>query len=731
MWKNRDKTVWKDKERSMSRKGKIAAVCAGVPVLLILALIVVVHTYDYNRLKPRIESAVRDTTGRELTMAGDIELDFGFSPALVLERVALQNAEWGSKPQMAECERFELEVALFPLITGNVRIKRLILVRPVMLVEKSEQGVFNYEFTTGADKAKEETKAPQDTEGKPKEQALPGLEVNRVRIDGGELVYRDRAADSSFTVGLDRMRASAEAVSAPLDFDLEGAFKAIPFSLSGEIGSLQSLMQGEAMSFSVQAGLAGAQADISGNRTVSGNRSGFSAQVDLSADSLKNVNKLAGTDLPRDVPVALAAAVSSPDMQTIRVKRLQLGLGESTISGGAVLDLGGSVPEAQASLQSDELDLRPFVSRDGSSGDEAPSAKEKGAEKGGRVFPDDPIAADFLHGMKASLRTEIGRLLLPRLQAENLRLDLAVADGRLRVAPLRMDTAGGSLEGELGLRDQKRGLAVTSKMDITGMDIKELLAMAGPKDFLQGDLEAHLDLAARGKSVAGLMSAMDGEAAVIVGEGRLDSAYLNKVGGDVLGTLRQYIDPEKRTEEYTKLNCMTTAFDISKGVATSRVFLMDTKWMQIIAKGNVDLGTEKLDFSFDPSPKEGLDTGVLGKIGLSLSELSKPFKLSGTLGSPSVTLDMKGAALTAGKVIGGAAAGGSAGAAAALLSGSGGEDMACSEAIAVARGEVKPAKRKQPIEDKAETTDQASEEEEGSAVEKGLKKLEKGVRDLF
>jgi len=714
----------------MSRKWKIATICAGVPVLVIIALIIVVHTYDFNRLKPRIESAVQDATGRELTMAGDIELDFGFAPALVVQQVALQNADWGSEPQMAECERFELEVALLPLITGNVRIKRLILVRPAMLVEKNKQGIFNYEFDTGAEKAKEKKKAPEDGEGKPKERALPGLEVNKVRIDGAELVYKDHAAGSSFTASLDRMRASAESVSAPLDFDLRGAFKDIPFSLAGKIGSLQSLMQSEDMPFSIQAELAGAKADISGNRTVSGSKKGFSARVDVRADSLKGVNKLADTDLPPDVPVSLATAISSPDMQTIRVKSLDLGLGDSTISGDAKLDLGGSVPAVQASLKSEKLDLRPFMPQEGSSGAEETSPQDKDAEKGGRVFPDDPIAADFLRGMKASLRTEIGQLLLPQLQAQNLRVDLALANGRLRMDPLRLDTAGGSLDGKLGMRDLKQGMAVTSKMDVTGMRIKELLAIAGHKDFLHGDLEAHLDVAATGKSVAGLMSAMNGKTAVIIGEGKLDSAYLDRVGGDVLGTLRQYIDPEKKSEEYTKLNCMTAAFDINKGVAGSRVFLMDTKRMQIMANGKVDLGTEKLDFSFDPSPKEGLDTGVMGKISLSLSELSKPFKLSGTLGNPSVTLDVKGAALTAGKAIGGAAVGGPAGAAAALLSGSGGEDTTCSQATAVARGEVEPAKQKQPAREKTEASDQASEEDE-STVEKGLQELEKGVRDLF
>ena len=710
----------------MSKKWKITTICTGVPILLILVLIIVVHTYDYNRLKPRIESAVENATGRELTMTGDIDLDFGFSPALMVERVALQNAKWGSEPEMVSCERFELKVALLPLITGDISIKRLILVRPVMLVEKSKQGKFNYEFETGAKKKTKKT--PEQKEDKEVGQALPGLKVNRVRIDGAKLVYKDHATDSGFTVSLDRMRASAESMSAPLDFNMQGALKEIPFSMSGEIGSLQELMRGQEMPFSLQAELAGAEAVIQGNRTVSGQKNGFSVRVDMKAKSLKGINNLVGTDLPRNVPVGLTMAAGSPDMEQISVEGLKLDLGESTLHGEAKLDLGGSVSSIQASLQSDEFDLKPFLPQKSASNGEKKAPLRKGPEGNKRIFPDTPVAADFLHDVQASMRIEIGRLLLPQMQGENIRMDLGLANGEIRVDPLRLEIADGSLDGELRFRDLKQGVALTTQMDLRNMQLKKLMAIAGKKDVLRGDLETSLDLAARGQNVAGLMGAMNGEATVIIDEGKLGSAYLDELGGNVFGTLRQYIDPEMKSEKYTRINCFVTAFDMNKGVAESRVFLLDTSRMQILADGNLDLGTERMDFSFDPRPKEGLDSGTSGKISLSISKLSKPFKLSGTLADPSLALDLQSAALSLGKAIGGASEGGLAGAAAALLGGSGGEKTTCSKAIAVAKGEEISAE-KQPAKKKKESAGEGATEE--SAVEKELKDLERGVRDLF
>ena len=91
-------------------------------------------------------------------MAGDIRLDIGFRPALVVEDVSFQNADWGSRPEMVMVKRFEVRVALIPLIGGDIRIKRLILVEPDILIETNAAGESNLKFEKrpGAEEPKEE-----------------------------------------------------------------------------------------------------------------------------------------------------------------------------------------------------------------------------------------------------------------------------------------------------------------------------------------------------------------------------------------------------------------------------------------------------------------------------------------------------------------------------------------------------------------------------------------------
>jgi len=84
-------------------------------VILIAAAYVYLNTYDYNKLKPLVAIMVEDATGRKLSLGGDVNLEIGFAPALVVTDAALANAAWGSQPQMIEIEKLQAHVRLLPL----------------------------------------------------------------------------------------------------------------------------------------------------------------------------------------------------------------------------------------------------------------------------------------------------------------------------------------------------------------------------------------------------------------------------------------------------------------------------------------------------------------------------------------------------------------------------------------------------------------------------------------
>ncbi|MDB5374431.1 MAG: hypothetical protein JWP04_3073, partial [Belnapia sp.] len=124
-------------------------VLAGLALLVLLpaaALAVFLATFDAEAQKPRIQAAVEAATGRKLTLAGPIGLKFALAPTLTLQDVALANAPGGSRPQMASIRRVEVEVALLPLLSRQVEVRRLVLLGPDILLETDAAGRPNWAF---------------------------------------------------------------------------------------------------------------------------------------------------------------------------------------------------------------------------------------------------------------------------------------------------------------------------------------------------------------------------------------------------------------------------------------------------------------------------------------------------------------------------------------------------------------------------------------------------------
>ncbi|UCD81111.1 MAG: AsmA family protein, partial [Desulfobacterales bacterium] len=95
----------------MSRWKKILIAVALLFLLLIVAIYGFLAFYDFNKLKPMIAKTVKDATGRDLTIAGNIEFDLGLRPTLVVEDVSFQNAAWSAEPSLARVKRLEVQIA--------------------------------------------------------------------------------------------------------------------------------------------------------------------------------------------------------------------------------------------------------------------------------------------------------------------------------------------------------------------------------------------------------------------------------------------------------------------------------------------------------------------------------------------------------------------------------------------------------------------------------------------
>ena len=122
------------------------AALGSVVIVILVVGVVLLSVQDVSKYKDFITRKASEKTGRELVIAGDFDLSISFSPSIVADDVSFQNAEWGSEPEMLKLGHVEAEVALFPMLFGDIKINRLIMEDLDLLVETNAEGVGNWDF---------------------------------------------------------------------------------------------------------------------------------------------------------------------------------------------------------------------------------------------------------------------------------------------------------------------------------------------------------------------------------------------------------------------------------------------------------------------------------------------------------------------------------------------------------------------------------------------------------
>ncbi|MGL5499065.1 MAG: AsmA family protein, partial [Aeromonas sobria] len=122
---------------------KIIYIVLGVAVAAVVAIAALVSLIDPNQFKPQLAEQVRNSTGRELVMTGEIGWRFWPSLGLSLEQVALRNPDGFAEPDLVRFEQGEASVALLPLLSHRLEIGKVTLSGAHLFIQTKADGSSN------------------------------------------------------------------------------------------------------------------------------------------------------------------------------------------------------------------------------------------------------------------------------------------------------------------------------------------------------------------------------------------------------------------------------------------------------------------------------------------------------------------------------------------------------------------------------------------------------------
>jgi hypothetical protein len=498
----------------------------------------------------------------------------------------ITNPEWAKTSHLVDTELIDARVKLLPLFKGIVFFEDLTLVQAKIGLEREDKR------NTWTFRQK-----PEDEEDKP----LPFI-VKRINVDSGFVVFRDTTIKTNLEIDV----AGGIGGGGAIDMTARGTFKG---QKTRAVARFPGLLPNPETPVDMSAAVALGDVTAAFAGTVrAADVDGIDVDLDVSGASLADLKKLAPINLPNTPPYRLQGRFRNP-AEAFIFEPFSGRVGDSDLSGAASYSRGGKRPVLKADLVSTVLDLDdlgPLVGappKTGPGETAAPKQKQqvRKIEATGKVLPQQRFAVEDWPIMDADVRFR-GRKIVDaaRIPIEELSAHWIMEAGLLRVEPLRFRIADGTVNANLRLNSNEKPLAGKIHLDVTGVNLRELIPNEGKMQDPLGLLYGRIDIAGRGTSIADLFASSNGRLAFLVNGGQVSNLLMELVGLDVAEALRILAtkDPD------VKLRCAVTDLSVKNGVATPQVFVIDTTDTIVGVTGTVDFRTETLDLVTRAEPKD-------------------------------------------------------------------------------------------------------------------------------
>lgn len=178
-----------------------------------VGLVAYVLTFDPNANKDWIAARFLESTGRELTLGGEIDLSWYPWLGLTLNDVTISNGPDFSAMPLLEAEHAQFRIRLLPLLSGEYEIDTLRLHGARVNLEVLGDGRRNWELA--AEDAPSEAAAEEEDAA-----SLQRLIIGGVDIRDARLAYTDQQANTYYEMSNLNMTVGELVYGAPLDIAL-------------------------------------------------------------------------------------------------------------------------------------------------------------------------------------------------------------------------------------------------------------------------------------------------------------------------------------------------------------------------------------------------------------------------------------------------------------------------------------------------------------------------------
>jgi len=632
-------------------------------VLIVGAIIIGPSLIPSSVYRDQITAAVEKATGRQFQINGPVSLRIFPTVEASVSAASLGNSPGGTAKDMADIGRLDVGLALFPLLSHHAEIKSFVLNDPVIHLEVDKSGKTNWNFAAAPSAAG--ASAPTPSQPSAGNNALSELSLGDVRLVNGLITYQNKETGGHYELSGINAKVALPSLDQPLKFDGDAVYNAQKLTVSAALTKPRAAMDGGTTAVTAKVGGDPLSASFNGNVTF-GAKPQFAGVTKLDVPSVRRLSAWLGNPMQGSKgfgALSIAGNVSFTG-NAFAFQNADLKFDAIHATGGVKGDLSGKIPYINASLNTDNLDLRPYIEQSAGSlgGGGAAGASAAASAPAGASWSSAPIDASALKAFNADFAFNAGQILVRDLTIGKSVLALSVKSGVMTADLKQLALYGGSGKGTVTLNAQSPALEVSSNLALTGLDLASFMKAAAKTSRFEGTGAFNIDVHGAGASQKAIVSSLDGNAAIDFKNGAIKGVDLTKIAAVVNSLLgkktdgqTQATDVGQSASDETKFVAMGGTFAIANGVATTNDFKMINDLVSLSGSGSIDLPAQSIDFRVDPGKSQsdgGLKVALLIKgplakpkitpdlTGLVENQLNKT--LSGLLGGKSKTKQMQG-----------------------------------------------------------------------------------------
>ncbi len=597
---------------------KLAIGLAVVLALVAIGLVVTaIRLLDPVAWKPELVSRVRQLTGRELRIDGQMSLSLFPRIEFVADDVGLANAPGAEPADMITLDTLRLALRLRPLFSGKVEVESFVLERPTIALQVDAKGRSNWEF--GPDSGE------RPGAGRDGAASLQDLQLDEARIVAGRVSWNDRRSGATQTFTEVNLDVSLEGFDHPLEMEGDFEWRERKIEVAVAMADPRAFTESGTTSLTVRLEAPNVRLRV---EDAKAHRAPLRLEgsVALDIQSVRDVASWCGKPMNADTATFGTLAIRGDATVTaskLGLRKADIRLDDTRTNGDLDIDFAATPPRIEGSLAIERLDLNPYLS----SQDSPPAGGTNEA------WSDEPIAVDGMRAIDAAVELSLGSLDVPGFRLGRTAARARLAAGRLSADLTEVALYGGAGTASVTLDGSQAGRAsLDVSCDLSGLRSDSLLRDLAGFDRLTGTAQVRASLSTRGRSSRELVGALGGTARVELRDGTLRGVNLIGMVTHVTGAFGRS-DAAK-----TDFSVLGGSFRLAGGIARTDDLVLRSPLLHAEGAGSIDLPNRSLDLRVAPK----FVAPAVGQLGLGSPGVSVPVLIRGPWGNPMYLPDVAG-----------------------------------------------------------------------------------------